>query len=686
MMLRSILALVVWMGAAPVWGAGVKVLFDPSKPEIGPFPTDYLTAPSTTAKTGRKVRMPAPPDCTATPNACQEAWLLEQFDGFNVQPRVRVKFSGAVNPQTLKDGIYLVTGQNLTDEERGVRATGAVVRLNQVVYDAKNFTAYGKPDEAMDQHRRYLLVVTDAVKDAAGDAVEADDAYRGCAGDGAADDYCKALNEAVKTVDGARIVGASLFTTMSATAWLETARNALENTSPTVSRPLGKSFFLVNNVLEATWRMQTRANGDLEPVDVPVPALQNTVFGIGLGTYSSPNYLLPDRTASAAGEPVSVEQVPFVAYLPFVPKPAKGYPVVIYGHGLGDINFGGAAAVNFGLVQQGLAVITIPAVGHGFGPSGRIQVREVGGVTSDVAYGGRGVDLDGNGRIDSGEGCLAAPSTPFGLRDCLRQTTVDLLQLVRVLKAGLDVDGDGTNDFDTDQIYYLSQSLGSMYGTMFLALDPTVKRAVLNAGGGSAIDIGRWSVVQRGPTAQNLALRKPALNNRGNDFDESYVLRNQPVKVVNDDSAIAIQNALETLEWLQAEGDPLHYAVHLKSSPLKGVPEKTVLWQYGLGDMSIPNPAQTALVRHAGMKDSTWIYRNDLAKEKSPALDRNPHTYLTNVLGVAFPITIAVQAQAASFLVGREFDPNLQLQFFYGSVTFFEQPAELPEGLNFLER
>ena len=176
------------------------MLFDPSKPEIGPFPTDYLTAPSTTAKTGRKVRMPAPPDCAATPNACQEAWLLEQFDGFNVQARVRVKFSGAVNPQTLKDGIYLVTRENLTDEERGARATGAVVRLNQVVYDAKNFTAYGKPDEAMDQHRRYLLVVTDAVKDEAGDAVEADEAYRGCAGDAAADDYCKALSEAVKTV------------------------------------------------------------------------------------------------------------------------------------------------------------------------------------------------------------------------------------------------------------------------------------------------------------------------------------------------------------------------------------------------------------------------------------------------------------------------------------------------------
>ncbi|MFN7937323.1 MAG: Ig-like domain-containing protein [Bryobacteraceae bacterium] len=684
MMLRSLLAMVVCFGAAPVWGAGVKVLFDPSKPEIGPFPTDYLTAPSTTAKTGRKVRMPAPPDCAATPNACQEAWLLEQFDGFNVQARVRVKFSGAVNAQTLKDGIYLVTRENLTDEERGARATGAVVRLNQVVYDAKNFTAYGKPDQAMDQHRRYLLVVTDAVKDEAGDAVEADDAYRGCAGDGAADDYCKALNGAVKTVEGARIVGASVFTTMSATAWLETARNALENTSPTVSRPPGKNYFRVNSVVRATWQMQTRTSGALEPVDIPVPVLQNTVLGIGVGTYSSPNYLRPDRTASAVGEPVSVEQVPFIAYLPFVQKPEKGYPVVIYGHGLGDDLFGGPAVINFGMVSQGMAVVAIPVVGHGYGANGRVEVREVDGTVTDVAFPGRGMDQDGNGRIGNSEGCQAADSTPIGLRDCLRQTTVDLLQLVRVLKAGLDVDGDGVADFDPDQIYYAGQSLGAIYGPMFLALDPTVKRAVFNSGGGSVIEAARWSVTQRGPTIQNLALRKPALNNRGSDFDESYVLRNQPVKVVNDDTAIAIQNVLETLEWLQCEGDPLAYAVHLKTSPLKGVPEKQVLWQYAWGDMSVPNPAQSALVRHAGMIDSTWIFRNDLAKARSPALDRNPHTYLTNVSGVAFPITAAVQGQMASFLAGRAFDPNAPVQFFYGDI--FEQPTELPEGLNFLEQ
>src|SRR5262245_9721565 len=94
--------------AFPLLGASVKVLFDPAKPETGPFPTDFLTAPSTTTKTTRRVRMPAPPDCAATPNACQDAWLASDFDGFNVQSRVRVRFSARINPDTIQSGIYLV--------------------------------------------------------------------------------------------------------------------------------------------------------------------------------------------------------------------------------------------------------------------------------------------------------------------------------------------------------------------------------------------------------------------------------------------------------------------------------------------------------------------------------------------------------------------------------------------------
>ena len=50
-------------------------------------------------------------------------------------------------------------------------------------------------------------------------------------------------------------------------------------------------------------------------------------------------------------------------------------------------------------------------------------------------------------------------------RDGLRQTVVDLMQLVREIQVGVDVDGDGTADLDASRIYYFGQSFGGIYGT-----------------------------------------------------------------------------------------------------------------------------------------------------------------------------------------------------------------------------
>ena len=59
--------------------------------------------------------------------------------------------------------------------------------------------------------------------------------------------------------------------------------------------------------------------------------------------------------------------------------------------------------------------------------------------------GGRGIDQDGNGTIDSTEGVSAVGAQSLiGNRDGLRQTVIDLMQLVKVLQGGVDVNGDGT--------------------------------------------------------------------------------------------------------------------------------------------------------------------------------------------------------------------------------------------------
>jgi hypothetical protein len=161
--------------------AGVTVVFVPSDPALGPYPSDALTVADKAQKTGRRVNLPAP-DCSADRFGCIAQPALNRLDGFNPQPRIRVRFSSAVNPATLPDGIFYVALDNLTADEVGLNKPGDTIRINEVVYDPATLTAFAKPDSFLDQHRRYVLVVTIAVKDAAGDAVAAAPAYVACQG------------------------------------------------------------------------------------------------------------------------------------------------------------------------------------------------------------------------------------------------------------------------------------------------------------------------------------------------------------------------------------------------------------------------------------------------------------------------------------------------------------------------
>jgi hypothetical protein len=151
-----------------------------------------------------------------------EASLLNQLDGFNLAPRIRVNFSDAIDPTTLKPGIFFIWLDNLTSDEVGQGPSGQISAINQVIYDPATNTA--KPDDFFDQHRRYALVVTDAVLVNSGNSVGPDPNFTACI-QSPPNDYCKTLQQAVSKMDSAalpgKIVGASVFTTMSATAWLE---------------------------------------------------------------------------------------------------------------------------------------------------------------------------------------------------------------------------------------------------------------------------------------------------------------------------------------------------------------------------------------------------------------------------------------------------------------------------------
>src|SRR2546422_299355 len=53
-----------------------------------------------------------------------------------------------------------------------------VVGINQIVWDPETNTLYTRSDEVLDQHTRYALIVTNGVRDEAGDRVETSASFR----------------------------------------------------------------------------------------------------------------------------------------------------------------------------------------------------------------------------------------------------------------------------------------------------------------------------------------------------------------------------------------------------------------------------------------------------------------------------------------------------------------------------
>ena len=672
-----------------------------------PFPADSLTVSDSSQMTGKRVNLPLP-DCTAQAALCAELGLVNQLDGFNLQPRIAVTFSDPIDTSTLRAGIFLValddpSHHHLRHGEMGLHKSSDTIAINQVVWDPVTNTAYAKPDVVLDQHRRYLLVVTDAIRDSAADPVMADPAFTTCIQSPESRGYCPDLARAIAAVPIAnRVVGAATFTTMSVTWWLETARRQLECMPVVTHRPDGQSIFNIADIASLAANFDTGSNQfntfSLPLADPAYSVLFGNLGRIAFGSYLSPQVLSAQQTIdpSPSGADVALptpgNEIPFHVYLPNTPPPPNGYPVVIFGHGFADSSVGGPTVVSPELAQAGFATVAINAFGHGFGPQSNMVLTGKNGSTAKFLLGGRGLDRDGDGVISATEGCVILQPQPIGLRDCLRQTVVDLMQLVRVIQTGVDLDGDGVPDLDPARIYYVGESLGAIYGTILTAVEPAVRAAALNVPGGSVTDIVRWSPGFADTAPLILTSQHPPLLPVGTPFTDNFPFPDQPVSI-NGPGTTDTQSYMELIEWVSNPGDPIGFAPHLSRSPLRGVSAKPVLFQMARGDQTIPNPTSTALIRAAGAGSSTWMYRHDLAQVAfSGQLPQNPHLYLALFLGqsggtVALPslpallIGLATQNQMAGFLTSDgKVIPDMK-DIFPG--PFFEIPSTLPNDLGY---
>jgi hypothetical protein len=657
------------------------------------FPSDRFTVHDRTQNTRRRVNL-AKPDCALNVVRCQDIDVLNTLDGFNIQPRLSVAFSGPVDVASVNsDSIFLVSlGSTL-----GRGSFGDKVGINQLVWDPQTNTLHAESDELLEQHTRYALVVTDRVRDAEGKPLEARRiSHRNH------DDDDDVMEGSARRHGHGRILAASIFTTQTITTTLEKIRDQIKASHPAPARfDVGsagqRAVFPLTSLASGLFVRQVGTAPAFQTSPLPLAALgvRPGVGALAFGSYVSPNYLVPGeyipQVGTRTGTPAAhgSNTIHFNLVLPSGTRPAAGWPVAIFGHGFTDSRFGAPFAVAASMAERGIATIAINVVGHGGGPLGTILVTTTSGATVTVPAGGRGIDQNGDGVIASTEGSAAAvPRTLIGSADALRQTTVDLMQLVRQIQVGIDVDGDGAPDLDPARIYYFGQSFGGMYGTIFLGIERDVHAGVPNVPGGAVIDIirlspgFRFAILTPAVAARGL-LNLPPLPNGTPQFNENSPLRDLPMVINTVPGAMALQDYFDQAEWGSQVGNPVAYAPYIRKSPLKGNPVKSVIYQIAKGDMTVPNPTNTAILRAGDLGDRTTYYRNDLAFALGSGV-RNPHTFLTNIASSPLAALNALQAQAqvAVFFASDgalTIDPD-------GGNPLFETPIvpPLPEGLNFL--
>jgi hypothetical protein len=711
---RPLLAAATFSLLAPVAMAdGVSVRIDPNDPAGAPFPSNRYTVFDGTQMTLRRVNLPKP-DCAVRVSDCQDIDVINTLDGFSTQPRITVPFTGDIDPATVNSNtIFLV---NLGDT-LSLRGFGERVGINQVLFDPSTKTLAFESDQLLQQHSRYLLVITDGVRDTQGKKIKGDgwgeDFGPAFGRDRGGAEYRRELRDGVQSLHAARnkIVAASVFSTQSISADLAKINGQIKRSTPApVDFVIGlaggnpvRAVFPVASVLGIQFNRQTGTAPVFTSSFVPTPAL-NVVPGaveqIAYGRFRSPDYQTAAKvipaTGTLTGHPPSqgANDLIVQVFLPAGQKPVGGWPVALFGHGFTDSMYGAPWTVASVFASQGIATMSINVVGHGGGALGTLNVLRQNALPVVVPAGGRGIDQDGNGAIDSTEGVNAAPPQSIvGNRDGLRQTVIDLMQAVRQIESGIDVDGDGTPDLDAQRIYYAGQSFGGIYGTIFVGTEASIKAGVLNVPGGSISEIARLSPVFRVLTAISLAIRQPALINLpptpgqpfplNLNFNENIPLRDLAPVVNNVPGALAIAEFIDRSQWVTQAGNPVSYAPFIRKHPLHGNSVKPVLIQFAKGDQTVPNPTASAILRAGDLADRATYFRNDLAYALNPAVGKNPHTFLTSIANpAAAAYAVGAQQQIALFFASTGvtvIDPD-------GPGPFFEVPiaGPLPEALNFI--
>jgi hypothetical protein len=708
----------------------VHARFDLSKPDGGPFPSDIFTLRDPTQNTGRRVNLPYP-DCAVQVSDCDDLNVINTLDGFGLQTRISIPFDGPIDPASVNgENVFVI---RLRNHLSGASPNGDKVGVNQVVWDPETNTLHVETDALLEQAHRYAVIITDGVLDRYGVKVKASKQFRDLRTKVKSSErfrdrrtdvppwYRDLLLQAIaaarqRGIRQQHIVAASVYSTQTITSVMERVRDGIKAGAPALANfslgPLGeRAVFNLADVTNITWRQQTGVTPiSYTTVNLDLTILRylpGTVGTLAFGSYVSPELIVhpgeyipqvPTRTGIYPAQRDA--NVAFDLVLPRGEKPPGGWPVAIIGHGSGSGRHTITWIMAATLAAHGIASIGINGYGFGFGAEGQLTVARSDGTSLTIPDQGRSIDQDGNNVINNGEGSAAARALNWtiGERDGYRQTAADLMQLVRVIERGMDVDDDGSVELDPARVYYFGNSAGERYGAILTALDPGIHGAVLAVSGGMSPEHGRWAISRRSGLGRMLGARIPSLLNSPGltsidgvsvaapFYDENKPLRDEPAVTNSVMGAMAIQSAFEMHEWgQQAAQTSQTWAVHLQEKPLAGLHPRPVLVIFGRGDQNAVNPGTSALLRAGNLLAGTIHYRHDLAYAEDATLPRNPHDVCISPLSPN--PTFRTVSRGLQNAIARFFTSDGQVVAHPEPARFFEQPFVGPflEVLNYVQ-
>jgi hypothetical protein len=242
------------------------------------------------------------------------------------------------------------------------------------------------------------------------------------------------------------------------------------------------------------------------------------------------------------------------------------------------------------LAHQGDAVLPPGACKLGDGNAGQLAYNPVSSSCTQALG-----CWNGTGGKAQASGNFFISANLFRTRDSFRQDIIDQSALVRAftsangqaaLRAALT--SPGSFSIDATKVYYVGQSLGAIQGTVDVAANPRISKAVLNVGGGTLPDI----------------------------FDRSPAFSAQITQLL---TGIGITKGtpeylqfLQVAKWALDPADPINFAQSLIASPLPNLladstgataqSAKTVLGQGARCDNVVPNSTNQLLYGLIGLE------------------------------------------------------------------------------------